>query len=52
MYRVSHRYAVIMDISYHSAKVSREKNTTGPPVKCVVDLSGFTFQIGLRKGFF
>ena len=52
IYRLNHIYGFIIELSYISSQVSRNKVSIGAPVKGVVNLSGFTFRIGIRRGFY
>ncbi len=52
IYRLNHAYGFIIELSYIFSEVSRRKVSIGAPVKGVVNLSGFTFRIGVRRGFY
>ena len=53
MYRLNHQFALVCEGSYCFSEVSRNKSTSGgAPIKALVDISGFSFRIGLRRGVF
>lgn len=52
IYRLNHIFGLVVELSYIFSEVSRRKVSIGAPVKGVVNLSGFTFRIGFRRGFY
>lgn len=53
MYRLNHQIVVVGEASYNFSKVSRDIPTPdGAPIQAVVDISGFSFQIGVRRSIF
>jgi len=52
LYRFSQYYAVSAELSYLISTTSHPKKMLGPPVNCVVDISGIVLRVGLRHGFF
>ncbi|MFZ5518504.1 MAG: outer membrane beta-barrel protein [Candidatus Zhuqueibacterota bacterium] len=53
LYRLNHHMQIACDAAYNYSKVSRDISATGSaPTEAVVDISGFSFLIGLRRSLF